>query len=48
MKYRFMIMDRFGEDVEKKFCQCDRKFEVKTVCTLALRLVSEGNRAVML
>jgi vaccinia related kinase len=39
MKYRFMIMDRFGEDVEKKFCQCDRKFEVKTVCTLALRLL---------
>ena len=40
MQYRFMVMERFGEDVEKKFCAARRQFGMKTVCHLALRLVS--------
>ena len=40
VRYRFMVMERFGEDVEKKFCKAGRQFGVKTVCYLALRLVS--------
>ena len=38
-KYRFMVMERFGEDVEKRFCLAGRKFNVKIVCQLALVLV---------
>ena len=40
VRYRFMVMERFGEDMEKKFCKAGRQFGVKTVCFLALRLVS--------
>ena len=40
VKYRFMVMERFGEDIESKFCGNGRKFSLKTVCYLALRLVS--------
>lgn len=39
-KYRFMIMDRFGEDVEKKFLAAGRTFPIQTVFGLALRIVS--------
>ena len=38
--YRFLVMDCFGEDVEKKFNQCGRRFGSKTVCHLAIRIVS--------
>ena len=40
MKYRFMVMEQFGEDIEKKFNQAGRRFGMKSVCHLALRLVS--------
>ena len=40
MTYRFMVMQRFGEDLEKKFSSVGRKFGMKTVCYLALHLVS--------
>ena len=39
--YRFMVMERFGDDVEKLFCTVGRKFSIKTVCFLALRIVSK-------
>ena len=41
-KYRFMVMDRFGEDVEKKFTSAGRKFSLGTVCYLAVQLVSHA------
>ena len=41
VKYRFMVMHRYGEDIEKHFLACQRHFEMKTVCCLALRLVSQ-------
>ena len=44
VRYRFLVMERFGEDVEKKFCKAGRPFGVKTVCYLALRLVSPLQR----
>lgn len=37
--YRFLVMQCFGEDIDKKFKQFGRPFGVKTVCHLALRLV---------
>ena len=40
LSYRFLVMHCFGEDVEKKFNQCGRQFSIKTVCHLALRIVS--------
>ena len=43
-KFRFMVMERFGEDVEKKFSAAGRMFSLPTVCYLALKLVRK-NRA---
>ena len=40
MKYRFLVMDRFGEDVEKLFRENEGSFGVKTVCYLGLQMVS--------
>ena len=40
LRYRFMVMHRYGEDIEKKFTAAGRQFGMKTVCYLALRLVS--------
>ena len=40
IKYRFMIMDRFGEDVEKLFLESGKKFPLQTVFGLGLRIVS--------
>lgn len=34
-----MVMERFGEDIEKKFTAAGRKFSLGTVCYLALQLV---------
>ena len=39
-RFRFMVMERFGEDVGKKFIAAGKKFSLSTVCHLALRLVS--------
>ena len=38
--YRFMVMQRFGKDLEKIFTECGRQFTLPTVCYLALRVVS--------
>lgn len=38
-KFRFMVMERFGEDIEKKFSSAGRRFSLPTVCYLALKLV---------
>ena len=38
-KFRFMVMERFGEDIEKKFSAAGRRFSLPTVCYLALKLV---------
>lgn len=38
-RYRFLVMDQFGEDVEKKFTEYGRKFNITTVCSLAIQLV---------
>ena len=38
-EYRFMVMQRFGEDLQKHFNKADRKFSFDTVSYLALRLV---------
>ena len=43
-KFRFMVMERFGEDIEKKFCAAGRRFSLPTVCYLALKLVRKKNR----
>ena len=40
VKYRFMIMDRFGQDVEKLFLASGGKFALHTVFGLGLRIVS--------
>ena len=42
-KFRFMVMERFGEDIEKKFTAAGRKFSLATVCYLALQLVSRSS-----
>ena len=40
IKYRFLVMQKFGDDIEKKFTAAGRKFKIETVCYLAMRLVS--------
>lgn len=40
VRYRFMVMKRFGKDLEKIFTECGRQFSMPTVCYLALRVVS--------
>lgn len=35
-----MVMERFGEDIESKFRENGKKFSLKTVCHLALRVVN--------
>ena len=37
--FRFMVMERFGSDVQKVFEKSGKKFSKHTVCALALRLV---------
>jgi len=39
VKYRFMIMDRFGQDVEKLFLASGSKFALHTVFGLGLRII---------
>ena len=38
-KLRFMIMDRFGDNIEHFFFSNGKKFGIKSVCVLALRMV---------
>ncbi|KAK0131702.1 Serine/threonine-protein kinase VRK1 [Merluccius polli] len=38
-KYRFMVMDRFGTDLQKKFEEAGKKFSRKLVLQLGLRLL---------
>lgn len=38
--YRFMVIDRLGVDLQKKFEECGKKFPRKVVLQLGLRLVS--------
>ena len=39
-QYRFLVMERFGDDIGKVFEESGNKFGIKTVCYLALRIVS--------
>ncbi len=39
-KYRFMVMERFGDNIEKHFKAAGRAFCDDTICYLALRIVS--------
>ncbi|XP_019848941.1 PREDICTED: serine/threonine-protein kinase VRK1-like [Amphimedon queenslandica] len=39
LQYRFLIMKRFGDNIEKLFEEAGSKFGVKTVCYLALRIL---------
>ena len=39
-KMRFMVMERFGTDLQKKFVDCNRQFSRKTVILLAMQIVS--------
>ncbi|XP_065919725.1 serine/threonine-protein kinase VRK1-like isoform X2 [Dysidea avara] len=39
VQYRFMVMQRFGTDLEKIFNDCGRCFGLPTVCFLALRVL---------
>ncbi|XP_069028573.1 serine/threonine-protein kinase VRK1 [Embiotoca jacksoni] len=38
-RYRFMVIDRLGTDLQKKFEECGRKFPRKLVLQLGLRLL---------
>lgn len=38
-KYRFMIMERYGDDVDQIFAQCSKCFHIQTVLTLAIRII---------
>ena len=39
-KYRFMVMERFGTDLQKLFEDNGKRFPLKTVLQLAIRIVS--------
>lgn len=39
-KLRFLVMERFGKDVDELFMSNGRKFDVATVLMLGLRVVS--------
>lgn len=39
IKYRFMVMERFGTDLQKLFELHKRQFSVKTVFTVALKII---------
>lgn len=38
-KYRFLVMQRFGDDLQKKFLLNKKKFSLKTVLTLGIKLM---------
>lgn len=39
-KLRFLVMERYGKDVEELFLGSGRRFDVSTVLMLGLRVVS--------
>lgn len=39
-KLRFLVMERYGKDVEELFLNSGRRFDVSTVLMLGLRVVS--------
>jgi len=39
-QYRFMVMERFGTDLQKLFEQSGKRFPISTVFLLGLKLVS--------
>ena len=39
-KYRFMIIPQYKTDLQKMFIECNKKFSLKTVLTVALQVVS--------
>lgn len=39
-KLRFLVMERYGRDVEELFLSSGRRFDVSTVLMLGLRVVS--------
>lgn len=38
-KYRFMVMERFGSDIQKKLIQNNRKMPLKTIYTITLKVI---------
>ena len=40
VKYRFLVMPRFGDDIWKKYLACNKKFPATTTFALALQIVS--------
>lgn len=40
-RLRFMVMERFGDDIDKIFLQNGRHFDIKTVLSLGIRIVSQ-------
>lgn len=42
-KYRFLVLERFGQDLGKLFLQSGRRFPVKTVFYLGIQIVSKCN-----
>ena len=42
IRYRFMVMERFGTDLQKLFEANGKKFPTKTVYQMAIRLVSSN------
>lgn len=38
-RYRFMVMERLGEDLQKVLNRCGRKFPLKTIYTLGIRVI---------
>lgn len=39
-KYRFLVLERFGQDLGKLFLQNGRRFPLKTVLYLGIQIVS--------
>jgi len=44
-QYRFLIMDRFGTDLQKLFEQAGKRFPTSTVFLLGLKLVSGSSNS---
>lgn len=38
-KYRFLVMERFGDDLQKLFLQSKKRFSLKTVLTLGIKIL---------
>jgi vaccinia related kinase len=42
-KYRFLVLERFGQDLSKLFLQNGKRFPVKTAFYLGIQIVSKYN-----